>query len=150
MNQQKIIEIIGLISVVGSLIFVGVEISQNTAAVRGATQQEISEQVSELYRIIVENEKFSELDVKVLDGVTKNELSKNDYNRYTHYSLMAFRRIENIHLQYKNGFLNENAFNRIGMPFYRLPLLKEIWEDQKHAFEPEFAEFFEKLRDGEN
>ncbi len=40
MKSRTIVEIGGMISVIGSLIFVGVEISQNTAAVRGATQQE--------------------------------------------------------------------------------------------------------------
>lgn len=150
MNQQKIIEIVGLLSVVGSLIFVGMEIRNNTAAVRGATQQEVSNQVSEMYRIIIENEKISELGVQATSSIRKSELSKNDYNRYMYFAMMGLRRIENIHLQYRNGFLNENAFDRIGMPFYRLPLLVEIREDQKHAFEPEFAEFFEKLRDGEN
>ena len=57
MEKRKIIEIGGLISVIGSLIFVGVEINQNTAAVRGATQQNVSSQVNEMYRIVAENEK---------------------------------------------------------------------------------------------
>jgi len=37
MSNRIILEGIGLFSVIGSLIFVGVEINQNTAAVRGAT-----------------------------------------------------------------------------------------------------------------
>ena len=40
MKNRQIVEIIGLLSVIGSLIFVGFEINQNTAAIRGATQQE--------------------------------------------------------------------------------------------------------------
>ena len=57
MKSRTIVEIGGMISVIGSLIFVGVEISQNTAAVRGATQQEVSYQISEMYKMGVENEK---------------------------------------------------------------------------------------------
>ena len=46
MNNRIILEGVGLFSVIGSLLFVGVEIRQNTAAVRGATQQDISYQLS--------------------------------------------------------------------------------------------------------
>ena len=49
MNKRAFIEIFGLISVIGSLLFVGVEISQNTQAVRGATHKAVSDQASELY-----------------------------------------------------------------------------------------------------
>ena len=138
MKNRTIIEIGGMISVIGSLIFVGIEINQNTAAVRGATQQAVSSQVGEMYRIIVENEKIAYLDVQVDSGISKSELSKTDYNQYLHFSMMGFRRIENIHLQFNNGFLDENAFDRIGMPFYRLPLLREIWEEVKGGFNSEF------------
>ena len=41
MQNRKIFEIVGIVSVVGSLLFVGVEINQNTTAVRGATQQAV-------------------------------------------------------------------------------------------------------------
>jgi len=149
LRSWRIIEIGGLVSVIGSLIFVGVEISQNTAAVRGATQQEISMQVNEMYRILAENEKMSFLTAGALNGTTKSELTETDYTRFWAFTLMGFRRIENIYLQYKNGFLGEEAFERIGMQFYRLPLVKEIWEERKNDFEDEFVEFFETLRDGE-
>ena len=59
MKNRKFIEIIGLLSVIGSLIFVGLEINQNTAAIRGATQQEVSYQISEMYKMGVENEKVA-------------------------------------------------------------------------------------------
>ena len=59
MKNRKYFEIIGLLSVIGSLVFVGLEINQNTAAVRGATQQEISYQISEMYKIGVENDKIA-------------------------------------------------------------------------------------------
>ena len=61
MKNRKFFEVIGLFSVVGSLIFVGVEIKQNTTAVRGATQQAVSSQVAEMYRILAENERMANL-----------------------------------------------------------------------------------------
>ena len=149
MSNRIILEGIGLFSVIGSLIFVGVEINQNTAAVRGATQQEISYQISEMYKIGIENDKIALIMDKAYKGITKKELSDTDYLQFWLFSMLGYRRVENIYLQYKNGFLGEEAFERIGMQFYRLPLVNEIWEERKNDFEDEFVEFFETLRDRE-
>ena len=43
MAKREVFEIFGLIGVIGSLIFVGVEVRQNTAEIRGATHQSVSE-----------------------------------------------------------------------------------------------------------
>ena len=149
MKNRKFIEIIGLLSVIGSLIFVGLEINQNTAAIRGATQQEVSYQISEMYKMGVENEKIAFIMSQAYDGIRKSDLSSTDYTRFWLFSMMGFRRVENIYLQYKNGFLDEDAFDRIGMGFYQTPLVREIWDERRKAFDPEFAAFFEKLRDNE-
>lgn len=149
MKSRTIVEIGGLISIIGSLIFVGIEISQNTAAVRGATQQEVSNQVNEMYKLMIENDFISDMYNKAYQGVRRNEISDLEMTKFSMFQMMGFRRIENIHLQYKNGFLGGEAFDRIGMGIYRTPLVKEIWEIRKYDFEPEFVTFFEKLRDGE-
>ena len=148
MKNRQIFEIIGLLSVIGSLIFVGIEINQNTAAVRGATQQEVSSQISEFYKIGIENERMAYITYQAMNGdITKDDLNDTDYQRFLFLSMMGFRRVENVYLQYKNGFLDKVAFDRIGMSFYRTNLVREIWEERREAFDPEFAEFFEELRD---
>ena len=150
MKNRQIFEIIGLLSVIGSLIFVGIEINQNTAAVRGATQQEVSSQISEFYKIGIENERMAYITYKAMNGdITKDDLNDTDYQRFLFLSMMGFRRVENVYLQYKNGFLDKVAFDRIGMSFYRSNLVREIWEERREAFDPEFAEFFEELRDNQ-
>ncbi len=147
MKNRKFIEIIGLLSVVGSLIFVGLEINQNTTAVRGATQQAVSSQVGEMYRIVVENERMATLVSKTFKGISKTDISESDYVSLWNFQMMGFRRIENIYLQYKNGLLTKDAFSRIGMGIYRTKIVREIWDERKGDFEPNFVEFFEGLRD---
>tara|TARA_S200000501_G_scaffold62231_1_gene52902 strand:+ start:1196 stop:1645 length:450 start_codon:yes stop_codon:yes gene_type:complete len=149
MQKRNIIEIFGIISVVGSLIFVGIEIKQNTSAVRGATQQAVSSQVSEMYRIVSESERMAELMNGALKGASKSDLSESDYVSFWNFQMMGLRRIENIYLQYKNGLLTEDAFSRIGMGIYRTKLVREVWEERKGDFEKDFVIFFENLRDNE-
>ena len=149
MNNRIILEGVGLFSVIGSLLFVGVEIRQNTAAVRGATQQDISYQISEMYKIGVENDNIASIMTRSYKGLKKSEITDTEFLQFWLFSMLGYRRIENIYLQYKNGFLTEEAFDRIGMSFYRTPIQLEIWKERKEDFDPEFAAFFEKLRDAE-
>ena len=147
MSNKYIFEIGGAIGLIGSLIFVGIEIRQNTTAVRGATQQAVSSQVAEMYRIGAENERMAELVSKAFQDISKTDISESDYVSLWMYQMMGFRRIENIYLQYKNGLLTKDAFSRIGMGIYRTKIVREIWDERRGDFEPDFAEFFEELRD---
>jgi len=147
MSNKYIFEIGGAIGLIGSLIFVGIEIRQNTTAVRGATQQAVSSQVAEMYRIGAENERMAELVSKAFQDISKTDISEGDYVSLWMYQMMGFRRIENIYLQYKNGLLTKDAFSRIGMGIYRTKIVREIWDERRGDFEPDFVEFFEELRD---
>ena len=145
--KRQYIEIAGLVSIIASLIFVGAEIRQNTIAIRGATQQEISLQLSEMLTLVVENERLAYLVDEAYNGTTKAELSKVDFSTFRAFANIGFRRIENIYLQHMNGFVNEDAFQRIGWDYYQSPLLREIWEDRKKGFNTDFVIFYEKIRD---
>ena len=145
--KRQYIEIAGLVSIIASLVFVGAEIRQNTNAIRGATQQEISLQLSEMLTLVVENERIAYLMDEAYNGVTKNEISKVDFSRFRAFANIGFRRIENIYLQHLNGFISDDAFQRIGWDYYRTPLLREIWEDRKKGFNSDFVIFYEKMRD---
>ena len=151
MNKRSIFEIFGLFSVIGSLIFVGVEISQNTQAVRGATHQAVSDQVSEYYLTIASDERLANLTALALrDEISRNELSRADQLSVDLVIITGIRRVENIYLQYTNGILKGDAFDRIGMGSYRGDYAKETWKDWKNEFDKDFIMFFEKLRDTKN
>ena len=61
MKKKEIIEILGILAIIGSLIFVGIEIRQNSVEIRGSTHQTISEQVTKLYMTIAGDERLSKL-----------------------------------------------------------------------------------------
>ena len=147
--KRQYVEIAGAVSIIASLVFVGAEIRQNTSAIRGATQQEISSQISDMLAITAENERIAYLVDKAFSGATKSELNRVDYSRFRAFAIIGLRRIENIYLQHMNGFLSKEAFERIGWDYYRSPLLREVWEERKGGFNPDFVLFYEKLRDKE-
>ena len=156
MKKKEIIEILGLVAIIGSLIFVGIEIRQNSLAVRGATHQSISEQVTKLYMHIATNERLSKLVSQMLPDDTSNDTSnhnlRNKLNAADQLSLdftvlTGLRRVENIYLQESDGILSDKAFERIGLEFYQTPFSRETWEKYKTGFDKNFINFFEKLRD---
>tara|TARA_Y100001970_G_scaffold54355_1_gene68920 strand:- start:88 stop:534 length:447 start_codon:yes stop_codon:yes gene_type:complete len=143
--NRIVIEIIGFLSVVGSLAFVGVEIRQNTSAVRGATNQAISDQVGELMLTIATDDNLAELVKRLYDGETQNQFDPVDDMRLFMTIMTGLRRIENIFLQIEDGILDDRAFDRIGLSFYRSNYGREIWQANRQFFDREFVPFFDEL-----
>mgnify|MGYP001321099471 FL=1 len=143
--NRIVIEIIGFLSVVGSLAFVGIEIRQNTSAVRGATNQAISDQVGELMLTIATDDNLAELVKRLYDGETQNQFDPVDDMRLFMTIMTGLRRIENIFLQIEDGILDDRAFDRIGLSFYRSNYGREIWQANRQFFDREFVPFFDEL-----
>ena len=148
MNRNRL-ELIGFISVIASLIFVGMEISQNTTAVRGATNQAISDQASELYLTIATDRNLAGLVKKLYDGVPREDFDSIDDMQLFLTVMTGLRRVENIFLQLEDNILDERAFDRIGLRFYRSTYGRQIWEDNKQFFDRNFVPFFDRLLNNE-
>ena len=150
MTKKEIIEILGITAIIGSLIFVGIEIRQNSLSIRGATHQAISEQVTKLYMNVAIDERLSELVSQMLyndNDTLRNKLNASDQLSLDFIVLTGLRRIENIYLQQLDGILSNQAFERIGLEFYQTQYSIETWEQYKTGFDSGFIDFFEELRD---
>ncbi|MGY8751272.1 MAG: hypothetical protein ACKVKJ_04495 [Fidelibacterota bacterium] len=145
--KRNSLELIGFISVIASLIFVGMEISQNTTAVRGATNQAISDQASELYLTIATDRNLAGLVKKLYDDVLREDFDSIDDMQLFMTVLTGLRRVENIYLQIEDNILDDRAFDRIGLSFYRSKYGRQIWEENKQFFDRKFVPFFEELLD---
>lgn len=94
-------ELIGLLGVVSSLVFVGIEIRQNTSAIKGATHQTIAEQINDLTLTIASDERLAKIVSSMYSGGKKREdMSPEDRLSLDFLLLTGFRRVENIFLQY--------------------------------------------------
>ena len=143
--KRNTLELVGFVSVIASLIFVGMEIRQNTTAVRGATNQAISDQATGLYLAIATDRNLASLTVKLYDGVSRKDFDPIDDMQLFLTVMTGLRRVENIFLQLEDNIIDERAFDRIGLSFYRSNYGREIWETNKQFFDRKFVPFFEKL-----
>ena len=146
MNRNRL-ELIGFISVIASLVFVGMEIRQNTTAVRGSTNQAISDQASELYLTIATDRNLAGLVKKLYDDVPKEDFDSIDEMQLFLTVMTGLRRVENIYLQLEDNILDDRAFDRIGLSFYRSKYGRQIWGENKQFFDRNFVPFFEELLD---
>ena len=81
-------EIVGTVAVVVSLLFVGMSVKQNTAAVQAMNDNVLYEMTDTWYADIVTNPEVSELMIRYESGA---ELSASDHRRATHQSRQCFR-----------------------------------------------------------
>ena len=76
---------------------------------------------------------------------TQDQFDPVDDMRLYMTIMTGLRRVENIFLQIEDGILDDRAFDRIGLSFYRSNYGQEIWQANKQFFDREFVPFFEKL-----
>ena len=124
LSIRSVSEVAALLSVLVGLVFVGVEIRNNTAVARAESRREASaENIGFLMRIIED----PELNLLWRDDWTLEwfeGLSSEDQGRVVLLTISMMLRLENVYLQYSEGLLNESALLAYGMT---QPKVTETW-----------------------
>ena len=146
-SALRLREVVGVLSVVLSLLFVGWEIRQNTKVARGQTRVELTAMNNEFLERIRSDPEFSELwrtawlDEAILDEAAEYRIE---------FMMMQYLRLlENVHLQYQEGLLDREALDSYGFLgfddlFISHPRFARIWEPRQASFDPAFVAFLEK------
>ncbi len=135
---SAIADVIGVIAIVVSLIYVSVQIKQNTKVARAATRQAISESTENLGSDLISNGEIAEIFVKHLSG---KELSPVENLRLQARCYRDMQHWENIHYQYSEGLVSKdqwegfrkNLFSLLAIDAYR-----EYWEHESFHYSDEF------------
>ena len=145
-SYREVSEIIAVVSVVFSLIFVGLQLKQSTIASKAAAYQELGIATSEIWFKMSSdpalNDILFEIDKDPVNGY-KN-LSQSDKNRAISFVMGSLRLYETVYLQVEQGLLDSGALNYLGWEgFGRSNLLKGTWPDAKYFVTPKFSEYIE-------
>ena len=141
-------DVIAFVGVVASLVFVGLEIRQNTAATRGQTRQELTAINQEWLTLLSGDREFHDLFVGYWElGAAVDELEQN---RAELMMVMNVRRLENVFFQYQEGLVDETALRSYGLQNWDLstPRMRDWWveENWRAAFHPDFVRFLEGVQ----
>ena len=139
-------EIVGLVGLIGSLGFVGMEIRQNTTAVRSATIQAVADQTMDLTLSMATDDRLPQLVYEMTqNGVVRAELGAADFMRLNLVVVAGLRRQENLFLQVKSGVLQEESLGNVSFGFYQNAFVREYWAINRGLFDQGFAEYWDVI-----
>ena len=108
-------ELVALFGVCLSLVFVGLELRQNTAAVRGATYQALSDATADDLSSVAHNPELAALLWRVyVDNAEAAEFTPGENSQLYFYYTAFVRRLENSYLQFIAGVVDERVFTSYG------------------------------------
>lgn len=149
MSGKDLRETLGVLAVVASLVFVGLEIRQNTAVARGQTRQELAALNQEWLILQSTDSTFNDIYRKywIVEDSTLTEI---EIGRATWGMRLNLRRMENVYFQFKEGLVDESALRSYGFQvasaLFRSPRFTEFWgtRDERRAYDPDFVKFLEE------
>ncbi len=145
-DWAKVAEIGAAICVIISLIFVGLEIRNNTEATEAATRESVLQVGMEFLSLRVDPSVLAKAHTKLRSG---EDLSPDEEYQLEHEAQINFIGFAHSHYQYQQGFLDSNAWLRrkklIRLVINGYPQNRNMWERKSQQFEPEFQELVNSL-----
>ncbi len=142
-QRKNIFEAVGLVAIVASLIFLGLEIRQSNVQARAAAYQAIGIAIAAAYDSKAHDRQFVVLNQKSLDA-----MDKADWGQFLAKMTGIARLGETVLLQVEQGLLPPDALDRLGFIGW-----KKIFEDRKTAciwplIRPEVSSSFREFVEG--
>ena len=145
MTWEKIRDVVAVVGVAGSLIFVGLEVRQNTAATRGQTRQELTALNQDWLTLLSADSEFSDLFYRAWE--LQEPLEEPEQFRADFMMVLNLRRMENVFFQFQEGLVDESALGGYGLQALEIttPRFQEWWVEKnwRAAFHPDFVTFLE-------
>jgi len=139
-------EVVSALAIVISLIFVGLQIRQNTRISEVNAYQELIIQISQLNQLKVENPGFAEIYHRLNAGEKLQPGTETE--QAVAYLLIGFRHGDLAFRQYKNDLIDEESLNSALSPvraYLALPLGKEVWADLNPVLAYDYVDYVNKL-----
>lgn len=139
-------ETVGFLGVVASLVFVGLQIRQNTSVARAQSRQDLASLNQEWLILLSTDSMFRQTFQKAWVDVS-DTLTPDEVVRASWAMRLNMRRLENTYFQFVEGLIDESALNSYGFqaaPLFRSRKFQEWWKPEKNAFDPGFVQMFEE------
>jgi len=144
MEWGAIGELVGGVAIIGSLIYVGLQVKQGTQSSRAATTHAFLSQYSELLMRITEAD-FRDVFWHGLRGL-KN-LKGSEVASFMAFMATLLRTLESFYYQKKEGIFAGEIFDTWMIQYIDLfghEGVREYWAVRKHQFSAEFVSWFDE------
>jgi hypothetical protein len=139
-----IAEIIASIAVIASLVYVAIQIRQNTASNKLIAAQNLSHEVRAGSALAAANSDLADIHLRGIRDV--ESLSPTEKHRFYLYLNNTHRVYESALYQHAQGVVDEPVFNAIISNMYigkKTPGYQSFWSERKSIFSKEFQDFYE-------
>ncbi len=137
-------QVVASVAVIASLMFVGLQIRQNTKANRASTLQ-MNADYWLTYLTTLADSRFSVLYSKGALG--RKDLDGEQFGQFFFLCRATFMGCENQHYQYRTGLLDEDAYRgyqaTIREQIAAFPGVRAMWQLVKHTYGTEFVKFLD-------
>lgn len=121
---------LGALGIIGSLIFVGLELRQNQQIAKVSAYQALVEQIADFNVVLLTSPEVSRIRIAALNN---EELTNFEQEQYNAFLRMLQRQSELAFVQYQAGIIGEELLTRTLGPFSfnvrTSALARSIWED---------------------
>jgi hypothetical protein len=138
--------VLAAIGVVATLIYLSIQIRQNTKTVRSSSIQNLVQSFSTTAQAAVENEYVIPLLLKANAG--GDSLTEEERARLHFWFIMTFRRFEGVYFQRDLGIVDAeviDGFERSHLAILASKSAQEWWANSKEIFNSGFVSYLEDL-----
>ncbi len=128
-QARLLASVLATLSVVASLVFVALELRQNTMAVRASTYDRLAEQSAVYLNQIATDPELAALFRRVFDGELRDDFDPVENTRIVAVELAFLLHLENSYRQFRAGVVDEDVFESYGWGdgLLRSPHFLEEW-----------------------
>ncbi len=140
-------EFLGSIGVIGSLVYLAIQIRQNTRSVRSAAYQAAVASSVEVAAMFASSETLSEAFSKGFRDF--EDLKGPERYRFGAYAYALFRSYENLFYQHAQGAIEPDlwlGFHNMLQRDINETGFAALWDRQRNVFSPEFQRYVDRLR----
>ena len=132
---HKMAEIVASIAIVASLIFVGIQVSQNTTATSSQTHQFLLQDETRTSELLITHPEVAAL---VLTGETNPEhLSEIEWARFSQFAMRRFGTWEAAHMNFEDGLVEPDmmeAWNAYFPLLLNKPGYRAFWQERRLTY----------------
>ncbi len=138
-------QIIGAVGVIASILYLAIQIRQNTRSARSASQQQLTERIHNRLLLVATNAELAKLITADWKTAEFNDVERT---QISYWLAAIIADIKGIHTQYKLGLVDKATLHSritvIKDGVFNTELGVNAWNNIKHDSNPDFIRWFER------
>lgn len=146
LTTKAIVEAIGMLGIMRSLIFVGIEVKQNSMIARASSYQSYINGFTELNLAQISDDNLNSLMVRASNGTSANDFTPEERRKIRLFYIALLRQWEGLYRSVSQGILSEEMLTMVGAGhLLGYPVFREMWPDVRLLFTEDFCGFIDSI-----